>query len=304
MTTTRHTPVADPTAAPPSADPRTAVRQAVVFVGITFAVATALALGLPGTAANPGPVALLTLLTPALVVGLIRLGARLRHGPANPYPLGLRRLGLRSWPAAVALPLLSIGASFAVAAALGIVQFDGLGAYVMNAPFNLVIMTVLLLGEEIGWRGYLLPRVAALLPARRASLLTGLIHGLFHLPLLLLTVSYDGDGSRWLVVPGVVAVISAGGVVFGWLRIRSQSLWPALIAHATVNTCLLEAPVLLSDDPDLTAHLTGEGGLFTLLTVGLVALAVWKLADWTPTAAAGTSPVVIEAAAGSPAVAR
>ncbi len=49
------------------------------------------------------------------------------------------------------------------------------------------------LGEEIGWRGYLLPKLSGLGPVR-AALLAGLLHGLWHLPIILLTPFYRGRG--------------------------------------------------------------------------------------------------------------
>ena len=55
------------------------------------------------------------------------------------------------------------------------------------------------IGEEIGWRGYLLPHLMKL-GQLRASITTGFLHGVWHLPLLLLTPFYHQDGNRWIVV--------------------------------------------------------------------------------------------------------
>ena len=62
-------------------------------------------------------------------------------------------------------------------------------------------MTVLFLGEELGWRGYMLPRIQQLTSRRRAALVTGFFHGCFHLPLILIATTYDEFGSRWIVAP-------------------------------------------------------------------------------------------------------
>lgn len=276
---------------PPSQGSRRPRREVLTYLVLTYGIAVGSALAIPGTKENPGPVALFALLTPALVVGLIRLIARLRHAPANPYPLGLRRAGFRSWPAAVLLPMGAMAASFGLAGLFGVVSFDGLLGQLILSPLNVVIMSVLVLGEEIGWRSYLLPRLASIMPVRRASLVTGFLQGLFHLPLLLLTPAYDGDGSRWIVVPGILCTLTAAGAVFGWLRTRSGSLWPAAIAHATVNTCIIEAPVLVTDNPDLTAYLTGETGIFTVIIVSAMALLIIRRASWTPR---GTKPTPVE----------
>lgn len=277
--------------APPDPAERQPRREVLTYLALTYGIAVGSALVIPGTKENPGPVALFALLTPALVVGMIRLVARLRHAPANPYPLGLRRAGFHYWPAAVLLPMGAMAASFGLAYLFGVVRFDGLLGQLIFSPLNIVLMTVLVLGEEIGWRSYLLPRLASIMPVRRASVVTGFLQGLFHLPLLLLTPSYDGDGSRWIVVPGVVCTLTAAGAVFGWLRTRSGSLWPAAIAHATVNTFIIGAPVLVTKNPDLAAYLTGEGGIFTVGIVAVTALFVLRRCDWT---ARSTEPTLVD----------
>jgi uncharacterized protein len=265
---------------------RSGIREVAAYVGLVTAIVVLIARLLPGTIEEPGPAPLFALLTPAFVVGLIRgrVWRRRRRGFAAPRqePFGLRRLGLRYWPTALVLPVLTIGASIASAWALGLIELGRLEELAGNAPVDLVVMTLLLLGEEIGWRGFVLPRLMAVMPTRTAVLLTGLIHGLFHLPLILLTNSYDSAGSRALVAPSAVVVITLGGVVFSWLWIRSASLWPVLVAHAAVNTCLIEAPYLTSSNADRAAYFTGEGGLFTIATVGLVAMIMLRRAQWTP----------------------
>lgn len=172
--------------------------------------------------------------------------------------------------------------TFAIARLTGIVTFHQLGVYALDAPFSLAIMTVLLLGAEIGWRGYLSGELTTSTGTspRRAALIVGIINGLFHIPLLTLTNGYDGAGSRWIVLPGVVAVIYGAGILLGWLRTRSNSLWPALLAHATANACLLEAPTLVTARPALTAAITGEGGILTVaaIAIAIAATIVWKYA--------------------------
>ena len=103
-------------------------------------------------------------------------------------------------------------------------------------------MSVLFLSEEIGWRGYMLPRVQQLTSRRRAAVLTGFVHGCFHLPLILIATTYDQHGSRWFVAPMVVATITAGGVFYAYLWDRTGSVWPVAMAHGAVNTCSASVP--------------------------------------------------------------
>lgn len=89
------------------------------------------------------------------------------------------------------------------------------------------------LGEELGWRGWLLPKLMPL-GAVPAILISGVIWGLWHAPLLLLGYNYP-DAPRWLGVTMMVGMCIIFGTVFGWLRLRSDSVWPASLAHAAFN---------------------------------------------------------------------
>jgi membrane protease YdiL (CAAX protease family) len=76
----------------------------------------------------------------------------------------------------------------------------GFGLAVLNLTVTIIIFAVVFLGEEIGWRGYLLFRVAELTSGRRAALVTGFFHAIYHLPLLLIaascTITRCLDGGR------------------------------------------------------------------------------------------------------------
>jgi uncharacterized protein len=251
----------------------------IAFLTVVAALATGLALALPGSEAEPGPVTLITLLVPAFAATAVRIMFRRRAGWSAP-PIGLRRPAWQAWPIAASLAAVAITSSYAIAWAVGVADFHELDAYAAAAPIQIAVLSVLLLGEELGWRGYFFPRLEPAVGPRRAAIATGIAHGAFHVPLLTLTSAYDSAGSRWVVVPGVVTVVTLGGVAFGWLRHRFGSLWPVLIAHATVNVCLISQPELVTSRPDLTAALTGEGGMLTVVTVGIVAWGVHRHGDW------------------------
>ncbi|TQK18575.1 CAAX prenyl protease-like protein [Microbacterium sp. SLBN-154] len=100
-------------------------------------------------------------------------------------------------------------------------------------PLTAFINLIPALGEELGWRGWLLPKLLPLgtLPA---ILISGVIWGLWHAPLILLGYNYP-DAPGWLGLSAMVAMCIVIGAVFGWLRIRSESVWPAALAHAAFN---------------------------------------------------------------------
>jgi uncharacterized protein len=163
--------IAEDPAPPRTYRPR---RQIVVYLCITYGLALAIGLTLPRAGIAP----LITIPVPVIAVALT---------VAFTVPRGQRRaiwaaVGFnprrgRGLLIAVLGPMVIVALSFGVAAAFGVVRFPGLapgfGLALVNLAVTIIISSVLLLGEEIGWRGYLLFRVAELTSGRRAALLTG-----------------------------------------------------------------------------------------------------------------------------------
>jgi hypothetical protein len=76
----------------------------------------------------------------------------------------------------------------------------------LEAAVTTLILAVVFLGQEIGRRGFLPLRLCELMPGRRAAVLTGACDAIFHVPLLILTTTYQYAGSRWIVAPTVTAI--------------------------------------------------------------------------------------------------
>ena len=190
--------------------------------------------------------------------------------------LGLHRAGLKAWWIAILAPLLVglVGTAIVWATPIAsLVLPDDTFSTVIGFFVQLVIFTLTLsLGEELGWRGYLLPRLLSV-GRTRALVLVGLVWAAWHLPLIFLTPLYHPDGNRWLVLPLFVGTIVAGSFVFGYLRLWTDSVWPAAIAHSahngawgTLTTFTATAsPVVVNE------YLVGDNGILILIGTALVA---------------------------------
>lgn len=219
-----------------------------------------------------GPLApMLTMITPALAY----FAATSRSGRGG-RETGLRRAGVTWWPAAMVIPALIGAGAYGIAAALGLARVPELRTGidpVLNLVIGLAIGTLLALGEEIGWRGFLLREFGRTRTPARAALLTGFVHGLWHLPLLLLTTAYDTDGRRWIVAPLVVLTVTLAGPFYALLRTRSRSLWPVALAHSAFNTTIETARrVIITSSPAALAYAAGEAGLVTIALLVPVAM--------------------------------
>jgi CAAX protease family protein len=122
-----------------------------------------------------------------------------------------------------------------------------------QVPLYYVIVLIIggPLGEEIGWRGHLLPGLLRQGSAVRASLIVCVIWFAWHLPLFWL----PGASQRGASIAAYALFIAAWSVLFTWVYIgTSGSLLSALLLHASINTFSLvlsgidptysEAPVL------------------------------------------------------------
>ncbi|MHB8648168.1 MAG: CPBP family intramembrane glutamic endopeptidase, partial [Thermomicrobiales bacterium] len=166
----------------------------------------------------------------------------------------------------------------------GVVWLIGAGSFTGNwpahLPFYIAIATIggaiSALGEELGWRGYLVPHLASAYGFTATALISGLIWAAWHYPILLFT-DYGEGGPRWYLL--LCFTISVIGVSFvaAWLRLRTGSVWPAVLLHASHNIFVLNvfAPVIVQKRT--TYLLTGEGGLLMASVAVLLAIIFWKL---------------------------
>jgi uncharacterized protein len=261
-------------------------RQVRIYIGLVFTMAIGIALALPHSPVAPA----VTIVIPLVAVLLVTAFAT-RSGQRKALwrDVGLQRAGLRSWPVALVLPAVFLPIGYVVAALLGIASFHRPSAstnswlvIAVSQLLNIAIAAIVFLGEEIGWRGFLLPRLQALTSGRRAAVLTGFTHGLFHLPLILLTTTYDTAGNRYIVAPLVVATVTAAGVFYAWLKDRSGSIWPVTIAHATTNTVFaFGAAAAVTTSPTALAYTAGESGVVTFLIVaGFAVILLTRASTW------------------------
>jgi len=100
------------------------------------------------------------------------------------------------------------------------------------ANFGLVFLVGGPLGEEFGWRGFLTPALTSRMDWRPASLIVGVIWGVWHLPLFFAV----GTPQAVLAISFFLVNILAGSVLFGWLFRRTKaSLLPVLVLHTSLN---------------------------------------------------------------------
>lgn len=195
------------------------------------------------------------------------------HGRSGLRELGRRllkwRVGWRVWLVAL-LPLGLYLVATAVAGALGSFALNGrsVSTILFSAEAGLLVTLLLRgpMGEELGLRGFALPRLQTRMSPFRASVIIGILWAVWHLPVLV---------SRDLVsIVAFLLLASVLSFIFTWLFNSSGgSLLPVLLFHAIQNTEeMFETlfPDVIGTDWELISTLG-------LLVIGIVfAVVVWR----------------------------
>ncbi|XPP26393.1 MAG: CPBP family intramembrane glutamic endopeptidase [Leucobacter sp.] len=291
----------------PSAVPWGAV---AVYIAVSFALAWAVSLpiwlsGGPDSPMLPAGLALTgiaMMFTPAVATAVVVFALRVPRGER------LRFLGM--WPlrpakrvvwftvGAIFLPPVLVAVIALVSAALGLVRLDLVGfsgfeatlalqaaglepalieamppagllvaIQLASIPLGALINSVFAFGEEIGWRGWLLPALRPL-GTWPALLISGVIWGLWHSPLILL--GYNFGYTDWRGVALMTGGCIAWGVLFGWTRLRTGSVWPAVFGHGALNAAAGLVVLLSAAGAEVDMGVVGPLGLVAWGVIAVV----------------------------------
>jgi membrane protease YdiL (CAAX protease family) len=128
------------------------------------------------------------------------------------------------------------------------------------------------LGEEIGWRGFLVPELAKLVPFSQVGLISGIIWALWHLPLVLFA-DYNLPGTpKWYAVVMVLGISFA----FAWLRLKSGSLWTGVVLHASHNLFVQVIFTPFTAQTPVTPYIIDEFGCGLAIMAVIMAFLFWR----------------------------
>ena len=143
---------------------------------------------------------------------------------------------------------------------------------ILIAPF---INGLAAFGEEFGWRTYLLPKLMPL-GGRKAMLIMGLIWGVWHWPVIFMGYEFglSYPGFPWLGPIAMLWFTFVVGTFLGWLTLKAGSVWPAALAHGSINSIGVIALFLAKGQPN---QLLGPAGVGLLASLPFTLLALWLL---------------------------
>ncbi|HEY2492473.1 MAG TPA: CPBP family intramembrane glutamic endopeptidase [Paenibacillus sp.] len=252
--------------------------KAIIFTAIVMSLALVFSL-------TPGMNGFMYMMTPALSV-LIMMFMVTRDGYSKQgwAAIGLNKLGVKGWKFAFLIPIIPVVLGFGIVLLMGLSKmvipesFQGISWKVF--PLVIVILYVKAvimesMGEELGWRGYLLPRMLRL-GEKKAMLLNGLIHGLWHFPIILNTTEYHAGENLWILLPFTLASTIFLGPVIGTLRLRTGSVWTASILHTSHNLFSLILTSLVVSNSPASKYIAGDMGLVIVIFYAVLTLYLWR----------------------------
>lgn len=164
-----------------------------------------------------------------------------------------------------------------------------LGIDPTNQTLIIVIMVFLLLtvgviknlgstlGEEIGWRGFLIFELRKVMSFKALAIVSGIIWAIWHFPIINLMY---GRGDDLLLHMGAFTIMILGvSVILAYYTFKSNSLWPAAVYHSIHNIYIQKICTPLTISNDSTTFWIDEYGFMIPIVTTIFAVYFWRKAS-------------------------
>ncbi len=138
---------------------------------------------------------------------------------------------------------------------------------------NVIATCTWALGEELGWRGFLFPRLHRRFGFHRACFISGAIWAVWHFPALL-WADYNAGTNPFFAMTCFTVLVIALAYIMGYLRLRSGSIWPCVLLHACHNTFVQGLYDPLTAPVGIAKYITSEFGAGLALSIVIAAIVV------------------------------
>jgi membrane protease YdiL (CAAX protease family) len=190
--------------------------------------------------------------------------------------IGFKSASLDYWILAMALPVIYGAAVYVPVWVFGLGEFagvSGLGVAVLSAALHFPLALFAAAGEEIGWRGVLVPNLARVADARLVAILPGAIWAVWHYPNMLI---FGTSGTPLLLALICFSLTIIGhGVFLSWLRLASGSVWPAVVFHGAHNILIYGVFDRVTVRGPSAFHITTEFGVGLSLSGVVIGYFFW-----------------------------
>lgn len=243
---------------------------------------------------NPTSVYVGALMISPAIAAFITL--KIRKRPISSLPWSLKEL--KYLKLSYITPILYVSIAYVLIWLLGfgdlinaerILQWsDELGIDSSNQTLVIVVMIFLLLtvgviknlgstlGEEIGWRGFLIFELRKVMSFKALAIVSGIIWAIWHFPIINLMY---GRGENLMVHLGAFTIMIIGvSVILAYYTFKSNSLWPAALYHSVHNIYIQKICTPLTVSNDTTTFWIDEYGFMIPIVTTIFAFYFWRKA--------------------------
>ncbi|QHI34866.1 hypothetical protein IMCC3317_02110 [Kordia antarctica] len=196
-------------------------------------------------------------------------------------------------------PILYVSIAYLLIWLLGFGQFinteqliewsNELGIESSNKALVIIVMVFLLLtvgviknlgstlGEEIGWRGFLIFELRKVMPFKALAIVSGLIWAIWHYPII--NLMYGRSENLILHMSAFTIMIIGISVILAYYTFKSNSLWPAAVYHSIHNIYIQKICTPLTISNDKTIFWIDEYGFMIPIVTTLFAIYFWRKAE-------------------------
>jgi uncharacterized protein len=145
------------------------------------------------------------------------------------------------------------------------VRTDSAAAALITWVVTVISSIIAAAGEEIGWRGFLLPQMTKIWSFKKAVIVSGLIWAVWHMPIMISGL-YNSGTPIWHQLPMFTIDILAFTIIISMLRMESKSIWPAIFIHAFHNNFdqIIFGPMTIGS---AKVYYVGEIGIITISAI-------------------------------------
>ena len=161
-----------------------------------------------------------------------------------------------------------------------LVEWNDISIFIFHfflvAVISFVMSIPSILGEEMGWRGLLVPELSKVTSFTGIALISGLLWSAFHWPLILLGLYGNNDTSIYYQLFFFTLFITSMGTIMAYFRLKTGSVWTAVMYHGASNIFIQKVFTPMTVSVDNSNYYVDEFGAVLALVATVPAFFYWR----------------------------
>ena len=133
-----------------------------------------------------------------------------------------------------------------------------------------------ILGEEIGWRGLLVPELTKVTSFTGVALISGILWSAFHWPLIFLGLYGNSETSIYYQLFFFTLFIVSSGTIMAYIRLKTDSVWTAVMYHGASNVFIQKIFTPITIPNQNSSYYIDEFGAVLAVVATVVAYFFWR----------------------------